>query len=159
MSAKRILVVNTGSSSLKFKLYDLPLHSSVSGLIERIGDPSNSTVTIKVLSRTKMPEIHYVKTGNKLCCRSLYIVTTHWLASLEALLIHAFVQGLPSGAERIQTPLHSFSQGLKYALSVLRERISSKISEEVKAVGHRIVHGTCSFSGVAKLESHSRSFL
>ena len=50
MSAKRVLVVNTGSSSLKFKLYDLipSLHSTISGLMERIGDPSFSTVTIKV---------------------------------------------------------------------------------------------------------------
>lgn len=48
--AQRVLVVNTGSSSLKFKLYDLApsLHSTISGLLERIGEPSNSTVTIKV---------------------------------------------------------------------------------------------------------------
>lgn len=50
MAAQRVLVVNTGSSSLKFKLYELApsLHSTISGLLERIGEPSHTTVTIKV---------------------------------------------------------------------------------------------------------------
>lgn len=55
MSARRVLVVNTGSSSLKFKLYDLvpSLQSTISGLMERIGDPSNSTVMIKVYTASQ----------------------------------------------------------------------------------------------------------
>ena len=48
MASKKVLVLNAGSSSLKFKLFDearSKLVASVSGLIERIGDTSNSQVT------------------------------------------------------------------------------------------------------------------
>ena len=48
MASKTVLVLNAGSSSLKFKLFDeakSKLVASVSGLIERIGDTSNSQVT------------------------------------------------------------------------------------------------------------------
>jgi Acetokinase family len=51
MTSKRVLVVNAGSSSLKFKLYDVlsqSLQPVVGGLIERIGDTKNSSITIKV---------------------------------------------------------------------------------------------------------------
>jgi acetate kinase len=51
MSRNRVLVVNAGSSSLKFKLYDIvnrALTPVVSGLLERIGDVKNSSITIKV---------------------------------------------------------------------------------------------------------------
>ena len=47
MASKKVLVLNAGSSSLKFKLFDEAknkLVASVSGLIERIGDTSNSQV-------------------------------------------------------------------------------------------------------------------
>eukprot|EP00892_Ulva_mutabilis_P010163 jgi/Ulvmu1/7519/UM037_0063.1 len=114
MSAKRVLVVNTGSSSLKFKLYDLlpTLHSTISGLMERIGDPSNSTVTIK---------------------------------------------GLPDGVEQVQMPLKSFADGLHYAFTVLTDRVSPTIADEVAACGHRIVHGgnlrnSCLLDAAAKAE-------
>lgn len=48
MASKKVLVLNAGSSSLKFKLFDNAknqLVASVSGLIERIGDTSNSQVS------------------------------------------------------------------------------------------------------------------
>ena len=48
MASKQVLVLNAGSSSLKFKLFDnakSQLVASVSGLIERIGDTANSQVT------------------------------------------------------------------------------------------------------------------
>ena len=48
MASKKVLVLNAGSSSLKFKLFDYAksqLVASVSGLIERIGDTSHSQVT------------------------------------------------------------------------------------------------------------------
>lgn len=48
MASKKVLVLNAGSSSLKFKLFDeakSKLVASVSGLIERIGDTANSQVT------------------------------------------------------------------------------------------------------------------
>lgn len=45
----RILVLNAGSSSLKFKLFDLApaLASSVGGMIDRIGDKANSALIAK----------------------------------------------------------------------------------------------------------------
>lgn len=47
MVASKVLVLNAGSSSLKFKLFDRTtgsLKAVVSGLIERIGDTANSQV-------------------------------------------------------------------------------------------------------------------
>ena len=47
MVASKVLVLNAGSSSLKFKLFDRTtgsLKAAVSGLIERIGDTANSQV-------------------------------------------------------------------------------------------------------------------
>lgn len=41
----------------------------------------------------------------------------------------------------MQVPLESFSDGLQYVLRVLKDRVSSTIDQEVKACGHRIVHG------------------
>jgi acetate kinase len=51
MSHPRVLVVNAGSSSLKFKLYDVlsqSLQPVVGGLVERIGQTKDSSITIKV---------------------------------------------------------------------------------------------------------------
>lgn len=51
MSSSRVLVVNAGSSSLKFKLYDVlsqSLQPVVGGLLERIGDPKSSSITLNV---------------------------------------------------------------------------------------------------------------
>ncbi|KAL0054503.1 hypothetical protein WJX82_009852 [Trebouxia sp. C0006] len=53
MASKKVLVLNAGSSSLKFKLFDEAknkLVASVSGLIERIGDTSNSQLVGNILS-------------------------------------------------------------------------------------------------------------
>lgn len=47
--AGRLLVINAGSSSLKFKLFSAaPLVAGLGGLIERIGDAANSTLSAKV---------------------------------------------------------------------------------------------------------------
>lgn len=47
--AARLLVINAGSSSLKFKLFSaVPLVAGLGGLIERIGDAANSTLSAKV---------------------------------------------------------------------------------------------------------------
>lgn len=45
----RVLVLNAGSSSLKFKLFDLApaLASTVGGMIDRIGDTANSALIAK----------------------------------------------------------------------------------------------------------------
>ncbi|KAL3156628.1 activator of C kinase protein 1 [Trebouxia sp. C0009 RCD-2024] len=53
MASKKVLVLNAGSSSLKFKLFDnakSQLIASVSGLIERIGDTSNSQLVGNILT-------------------------------------------------------------------------------------------------------------
>jgi acetate kinase len=48
----RVLVLNAGSSSLKFKLFDLaPLASTVGGMIDRIGDTSKSALIAKKSSQ------------------------------------------------------------------------------------------------------------
>lgn len=70
---------------------------------------------------------------------------------------HSQLQGLPCGTESIQTPLNTFSDGLSYALTVLKDRVSSTIAEEVQACGHRIVHGgnlktSCLLDAEAKAE-------
>ncbi|KAI8466299.1 MAG: acetate kinase [Monoraphidium minutum] len=47
--AARLLVINAGSSSLKFKLFSAaPLVAGLGGLIERIGDTANSTLSAKM---------------------------------------------------------------------------------------------------------------
>jgi len=48
-SLGRVLVLNAGSSSLKFKLFDLApaLASTVGGMIDRIGDTKNSALIAK----------------------------------------------------------------------------------------------------------------
>jgi Acetokinase family len=50
--SKLVLVVNSGSSSLKFKLFDAAagLRGEVSGLVERIGDVANSRIITTHLS-------------------------------------------------------------------------------------------------------------
>ena len=56
MGLDRILVVNAGSSSLKFKLFDVltsGLVAGVSGLVERIGDVVNSRFIVKVRTRSR----------------------------------------------------------------------------------------------------------
>lgn len=53
MASKKVLVLNAGSSSLKFKLFDeakSKLVASVSGLIERIGDTANSQLVGNILT-------------------------------------------------------------------------------------------------------------
>jgi acetate kinase len=50
MTVGKILVVNSGSSSVKFKLFEAAkgLTALISGLIERVGLPEASSVTVQV---------------------------------------------------------------------------------------------------------------
>lgn len=51
MAANSLLVLNAGSSSLKFKLFSVtPFVARASGLVERIGDTANSTLVAKAAS-------------------------------------------------------------------------------------------------------------
>jgi acetate kinase len=49
--SNKLLVLNAGSSSLKFKLYQVaqggPLAALASGLCERVGDPSKSNMKVR----------------------------------------------------------------------------------------------------------------
>lgn len=99
MSSSKVLVLNAGSSSLKFKLFDFvqgSLAPAVSGLIERIGDAANSRIIL---------------------------------------------QGATSGKETAQVPIEDHSVGLKHTFELLKEKVSASIADDVKAVGHRVVHG------------------
>lgn len=94
--ASRVLVVNTGSSSLKFKLFNMnPLTPVLGGVIERIGDVAKSSVAAKV------------------------------------------------GSEKLSfnTPVADHKVGMQVLLDLLTSKVSKNVDKEVKAVGHRIVHG------------------
>eukprot|EP01024_Parvocaulis_polyphysoides_P057193 TRINITY_DN6073_c1_g1_i1.p1 TRINITY_DN6073_c1_g1~~TRINITY_DN6073_c1_g1_i1.p1 ORF type:complete len:417 (-),score=36.73 TRINITY_DN6073_c1_g1_i1:53-1282(-) len=103
MSSK-VLVLNAGSSSLKFQLFDFVLKSglvnAVGGLVERIGE-ENSRLVFK----------HTNSSNND--------VSKH----------------------EVDTKVDDHTKGLKYIIDYLRDNVSSAIQQEVKAVGHRVVHG------------------
>ncbi len=74
---KLVLVMNAGSSSLKFKLFTdrAGLKGEVSGLVERIGDVSNSRVITSILSGPK-PEKSTLNKGIEVrrpFCQAIYI--------------------------------------------------------------------------------------
>lgn len=96
----KILVLNAGSSSLKFKLFNVqPFLAGVGGLVERIGDTANSTLVAK---------------------NSVNGQTKKW---------------------NEQVPIPDHVSAMKHIMEFLDAHISKDICTEVKAVGHRIVHG------------------
>eukprot|EP01023_Acetabularia_acetabulum_P000005 TRINITY_DN10002_c0_g1_i2.p1 TRINITY_DN10002_c0_g1~~TRINITY_DN10002_c0_g1_i2.p1 ORF type:complete len:185 (-),score=11.08 TRINITY_DN10002_c0_g1_i2:62-616(-) len=104
MSSK-ILVLNAGSSSLKFQLFDYALKaglvSAVGGLVERIGEETSRLVFKQ----------------------------------------NSITNGRQSQPYKVETKVEDHTQGLKYVIDYLRDNVSSTIQQEVKAVGHRVVHG------------------
>ncbi len=91
----KLFVVNAGSSSLKFQLYNMPEEEVlVSGGIERLGQP-NSFYTIKL-------------NGKK---------------------------------DKVETPIKTHKDGVEIIVKALTERGIIKDVSEIKAVGHRFVHG------------------
>jgi acetate kinase len=102
MASKSVLVLNAGSSSLKFKLFQQAgagLSAVVSGLVERIGDTSNSQLKTNILD------------------------------------------GPNKGSASVKEPVSDHVQALDLAASYLSESYSSSLRDQVKAVGHRVVHG------------------
>lgn len=71
MSSRSVLVENAGSISLNSKLYNVlfkSLQSVFGGLIDRIGDTKNSSITIKVRVHHKMTFLLYMlQAHNHLC--------------------------------------------------------------------------------------------
>lgn len=97
----KILVLNSGSSSLKYQLFEMPNESPLcSGLVDRIGLPQ-STITHKV-----------------------------------------FPQGLEK-VFKMELPIKDHEEGLLQVTKLLTDQDAGVISstEEVKAIGHRVVHG------------------
>ena len=91
----KILSVNSGSSSLKFKMYEMPEEKEIiSGVFERIGE-NNSFYTIKL-------------NGEKI---------------------------------EKKVELDNHEDAVKYLIEELIENKVIKSLEEVKGVGHRVVHG------------------
>lgn len=98
----KVLVLNAGSSSLKFKLFSInPFVSGMGGIVERIGDAGNSTLIAKGVARdTGEPRKWTDKTA-----------APDHVAAMETIL------------------------------GFLKQQVSPTIEKEVKAIGHRVVHG------------------
>lgn len=97
----KLLVLNAGSSSLKFKVFSSnPFLPGASGVIERIGDVANSCLTAK--RTTPSGQVEKVNES--------------------------------AGAGDHTTALQTI-------LSFLKDSVSKSIGKEVKAIGHRVVHG------------------
>lgn len=97
----KILVLNSGSSSLKYQLFEMPNEAPLcSGLLDRIGLPQ-STITHKV-----------------------------------------YAQGREK-VFKMETPIKDHEEGLLEVTKLLTDQEAGVISstDEVKAIGHRVVHG------------------
>lgn len=97
----KILVLNSGSSSLKYQLFEMPNEAPLcSGLLDRIGLPQ-STITHKV----------YTQSQEKVF--------------------------------KMETPIKDHEEGLLEVTNLLTDQEAGVISstDEVKAIGHRVVHG------------------
>mmetsp|Transcript_4480 Transcript_4480/g.9637 ORF Transcript_4480/g.9637 Transcript_4480/m.9637 type:complete len:421 (+) Transcript_4480:106-1368(+) len=102
-AGSKVLVLNAGSSSIKFKVFSVAagaLTPGIGGVVERIGDVASSNLSAK---------------GR-----------------------------LPSGETKkyeVKSPAKDHVSAVQTILNFLRDTVSSRIAAEVKAVGHRIVHG------------------
>jgi len=93
----KILVINTGSSSIKYQLFQMDDKSVLaSGLIEKIGETTSK---------------HIYKTQ--------------------------------AGKQEFNNPVPSHEDGLKQVVNLITDKVVGVIKEksEIKAIGHRVVHG------------------
>lgn len=132
----RVLVLNAGSSSLKFKLFDLApaLASTVGGMIDRIGDTANSALIAKQstsngitkykdqVSLRRVDAVALVVEGR------LFDVAT---SGLVLCLLHTRNQPTK------QVPISDHVSAMKTVMDFLSKHVSSSIMHEVVAVGHR----------------------
>jgi acetate kinase len=105
--SNKLLVLNSGSSSLKFKLYQVAsgggLSSIASGLCERIGDISKSSIKATVTDGTSNSN--------------------------------------PPHPTVSRTPFPDHTTALKVVSDYLKDRFDAEFTSDVRAVGHRVVHG------------------
>ena len=105
----KILVINCGSSSLKYQLIDMDTETAMaSGLIERIGEPEG------ILTHKSQPD-----------------------TDKETKTVR-------------EEPIPDHEAGLRLAQSVMAESETGG-APDIKAVGHRVVHGGESFNTSAKI--------
>jgi hypothetical protein len=156
-----IFVVNTGSSSLKFKLYAHDtasgrIHAEVTGLVERIGDMEESRMIIKQpLGNWPSHETCTIDHGFQVCCR---LASGRWLVTLlcsaEDLLLRCGADydvrgmhgdvftGFYSSQQHCWTPRQQdHTHALAYALQHLRDEYAADFADDVLAVGHRVSSG------------------
>ena len=146
MSPSKILVLNTGSSSLKFKIYKTAtavvadgngLTALASGLCERIGDPSKSSIKVAYLRNSVLKK----RTSNPR--RSL-----HFSSFLSPSDAQASVSGDTSSSTvppprptATHVPLPDHTSALACVYDWLKDQFHPEFVEDVRAVGHRVVHG------------------
>ena len=107
---KVVLVLNAGSSSLKFKVFSTdPLIAGMGGMFDRIGDTSSSMLVAKGPAPATMG-----------ASPSAAPATKKW---------------------ELKIPVKDHVSAMQSIMSFLKENVSSTFEKDVKAVGHRIVHG------------------
>lgn len=113
----KILVINSGSSSLKYQLFDMPNESPLcTGLVDRIGLETGS-ISHKVW-----------KDGE----------------------LHSFSMQMP-------IPTHEIGLQQVTALLVDEEKGVLQSLDEVKAIGHRVVHGGEEFASTTVIDAHVKN--
>ncbi|MDJ0888586.1 MAG: acetate kinase, partial [Desulfobacterales bacterium] len=111
----KILVINCGSSSLKYQLIDMDTETAMaSGLIERIGEPQG------ILTHKSQPD-----------------------TDKETKAVR-------------EEPIPDHEAGLRLAQAVMAESETGG-APDIKAVGHRVVHGGEAFNTSAKITPEAMS--
>lgn len=161
MASKKVLVLNAGSSSLKFKLFDNvknQLVASVSGLIERIGDTSNSQVSWLLHAQVTCcsPGFTAIPQGPDNMLASSYttgIVATHLTILKQShyalQLVGNILTGDNQGKATHKEAIKDHTSALDVAMNYLQDSYSKSVRQQVHAIGHRVVHGKD--TGEAKL--------
>ncbi|GBF90589.1 acetate kinase [Raphidocelis subcapitata] len=135
--AGRLLVINAGSSSLKFKLFAAaPLVAGLGGLIERIGDAANSTLSAKL----RLPDGSTQKWEDKTP------ITNHTTA-LEKLMRFLGDNVSSSIEQEVAAVGHRIVHGLDIAKAVLLDDAVIKKIEKAAALAP--LHNPPGLAGIA----------
>ncbi len=141
----KVLVINCGSSSLKYQLIDMETENSLAqGLVERIGI-EGSVLTQKVEGKDK----YIVKTPMKNHKEAIEIVLKA-LVDGQGLVERIGIEGSVltqkvEGKDKyiVKTPMKNHKEAIEIVLKALvdGEHGVIKSMDEITAVGHRVVHG------------------